>query len=423
MKTFSFLSISILMLMGHALRAQDRQQIDAVYKNALLLYEQKDTFKAIAEFEKVVQLDADHKDALYHLATINYALGDQPTAIKFLKRGVHLHDKRALTFLRDQLHQKITYADTMQYIDPATSEKFDKIKNLNASTLNDITKNILSVSSNTREQLQLLLLWSHHAMRADGARFFNGGFPLSTQQAIQKRTGLCDEYSNIVDEFCKKIKVQSFRVTGYVRYPDFQPGDALRQTNHAWNFVYLDSSWVACDLFWSTTALDAEGSTPPHFVKRLEPEYFLGLPSDFLYHHLPADPVFQFDSQPVKVEAFANSPDGIDPQVKRMPYLNYQDSVKILWKLTPEKRLLKMARHSYSYNKDNPNELIKESYNYAVGVLNDKVSTKSDLKSAKQSLALAKSLIPLSKDGDIKALMESCDAGLTMADKRLATAK
>jgi len=421
MKTFFFFSISILVLMGNASRAQDRQQVDAVYKNAMLLYEQKDTFKAIAEFEKVIQQDPNHKDALYNLAVINYALGDQPTAIKFLKRGVHLHDPRALKLLRDQ-HEKITYADTMQYIDPATSEKFEKIKNLNAPTLNDITKNILSVSTNAKEQLQLLLLWSHHYMRADGARFFNGGFPLSTPEAIQKRTGLCDEYSNIVDAFCKKIKVQSFRVTGYVRYPDFQPGDALRQTNHAWNFVYLDSSWLACDLFWSTTALEAEGPTP-HFVKRLEPEYFLGLPSDFINHHLPADPVFQFDAQPVKIDAFANSPDGIDPQVKRMPYLNYPDSIKILLKLNPESRLLKMARHAYTYNKDNPNELIKESYNYAVGILNDKVSTKNDLKSAKQYLVLAKSLIPLSTDSDIKALKESCDAGLTMADKRMATAR
>jgi hypothetical protein len=313
MKTFFFLSISMLMLTDNLLCAQDRQQVDAIYKNALLLYEQKDTFKAIAEFEKVVRLEPDHKDALYHLATINYALGDQPTAITFLKRGVHLRDRRALIFLRDQLHQKITYADTMQYIDPATSDKFDKIKNLNAPTLSDITKNILSVSSSAREQLQLLLLWSHHHMHADDGRFFNGGFPMSTQQAIQKRTGLCDEYSNIVDEFCKRIKVQCFRVTGYVRYPDFKPGDPLRQTNHAWNFVYVDSSWVACDLFWSTTALDEEGSGPPHFVQRLEPEYFLALPGDFLNHHLPADPVFQFDSQPVKVEAFANNPNGNHP--------------------------------------------------------------------------------------------------------------
>lgn len=158
-------------------------------------------------------------------------------------------------------------------------------------------------------------------------------------------------------------------------------------------------------------------------MKRLEPEYFLGLPSDFMNHHLPADPVFQFDSHPVKIEAFANSPDGIDPQAKRMPYLNYQDSIKTLLKLTPESRLLKMARHAYQYNKDNPNELIKESYNYAVSILNSKISTKKDLTSAKQYLVLAKSLIPLSNDSDIRALKESCEAGLIMADKRLATAR
>lgn len=176
MRNLFFFSISILMFAGNVLRAQDHQQTDAVYKNALLLYEQKDILKALTEFEKVIQLDPQHKDALYHLATINYALGDQPTAIRFSKRGVHLHDRRALTFLRDQLHQKITYADTMQYLDPAISEKFDKIKSLSSLTLDDVTKNILSVSTSKKEQLQLLLLWSHHYMHADESRFLMAAF-------------------------------------------------------------------------------------------------------------------------------------------------------------------------------------------------------------------------------------------------------
>ena len=65
---FAFIiSISILI----ELKAQNSNEINVLYKNALTLYEKRQTFKAIAEFEKVIKLDSNHVDALYNLAHLH----------------------------------------------------------------------------------------------------------------------------------------------------------------------------------------------------------------------------------------------------------------------------------------------------------------------------------------------------------------
>ena len=416
MKFYPILALSLSFFISNG---QDNQDVTTLYKNAMILYEKKETFKAIAEFEKIIKLDPNHTNSLYNLAIINYQLGDNATAIRLLRRCVKLNDKEAARLLQNQFHQKVSYADTMQNIDVSTKEKFIKVESLNIRTLSDLTKGILTISSSKKEQLQMLLLWSFNNMKADSNRFFNGGAPLSIEESFSRHKGLCEEYSNILEEFCRMANIPNFKITGYVKYPDFKVGDIFEQPNHAWNAVNIDNTWLICDLFWSTTALEVTNSSQPHFIKRLDTDYFLGLPSAFNNDHLPSDPVFQFDNYPIQIKSFTNKTFGIDSVLSRMNYLNFTDSIKAFSKMSPSERSLRSAHHSYLFNKDNPNELITESYNYAVEIINKKSSSKQELKNAKTSLTLALSIINLSKDEEIKALKDRCTTGLIWIDKKL----
>jgi hypothetical protein len=317
------------------------------------------------------------------LAVINDKLGDPSTAIQFLLKGLKLNDKRAAKLLVDKYHFKLTYADTMQNIDVSTHEKYKELKNQKVSSLSDLTNKILSKTPNKKGQLQLLLLWFSDNMKADSIRFFEGGNPLSNSEAFTKRIGLCDEYSNILSAFCKAANIPNYKVPGYVKYPSFNPGDSFTEANHAWNAIYLDSSWILCDLFWSTIALTPEST---HFVKRLETNYFLGRPMDFINDHLPTDPIFQFSDHPIAINSFTKKVEGIDTSVPKMKYLNYADSLNHLSKMNENDRLLKIAQHSYEFNKDNPNDMIVESYNYAVDVVNKSTATKQELTKARKGL-------------------------------------
>jgi tetratricopeptide (TPR) repeat protein len=79
-------------------KKENSEQINSIYKNAVVLLERNKLFEANTEFEKVIQLNPNHKDALYNLAIVNDRLGDSPSAIRFLLKGVKLNDKKHLNF-------------------------------------------------------------------------------------------------------------------------------------------------------------------------------------------------------------------------------------------------------------------------------------------------------------------------------------
>ncbi len=415
------LFILVLFTFSLSLRisAQNSTLANEAYSKALTLFQDNKLFESIAEFENAIKLDPNHTDALYNLAVINYQLKDHSTAIRLLKRGARLNDSEAIKFLKDKFPRELTYADTMQRINVHTLEKFIPLNSKSFSSLSDFTKQALLASSDKKEQLHLLLLWAYNNMSADSSRFFYGGNPLSLTESFQSRIGLCDEFSNLVTAFCKEAHIPNFKVLGYVKYPGFIPGDPLYESNHAWNVVNINSTWLVCDLFWSVTSLEAEGSQRPHFIQRLNTDYFLGHPDSFLNDHLPCDPVFQLQNTPITSVAFAKHENGIDHSIKRMGYLNYKDSLTQLAKMSPEKQQLRIAKRSYLFNPANPNELISENYNYAVDVINKKTATRSELVLAQSCLQSALSVIGFSKNDDIKALKPNCEMGLSRIKKRL----
>jgi hypothetical protein len=303
-------------------------------------------------------------------------------------------------------------------IDKSVYDKFSTHDLSKVQTLQDIAKSIAEMTSDKKEQLQMLLLWTDQNMHADSIRFFKGGYPLTTTESIQKRMALCDEFSHIFSDFCTAMNIPCIRIEGYVKYLNFKPKDNFTECNHAWNAVYMDSTWMLCDIFWSTSVLRTDSQSSPHFVKKLNTKYFLAAPETFIENHLPCDPVFQFENYPIKVDAFTDFSDSVDLKMERLPFLNYRDSLKTLMKLNEDSRSLKIAQHSYLYNQHNPNLLISEYYNNGVSIVNNKTSTKMELSKAKYYFNSAIALISQSDKRDIKNLKDGCEQGISIINKR-----
>ena len=392
---------------------------DVYYARGIEFLKQDKIFEAGSEFQRVIDLNPEHNDALYQLAMVQERLGDSSSAIRFLVRAMKLNDKRASRELASRYGFQLSYADTMQNIDASTREKYRSLSPIQASSMSDLASAFMTIAKGKREQLQLFLLWAFEHMQADSIRFFHGGTPLSTDEAFARRIGLCDEYAALMDEFCKAVAIPTFRIPGYVKYPGFKAGDTFNEANHAWNTVYVDSSWLLCDVFWSTVALTTDDALGSRFTKRLEPNYFLSVAPDFINDHLPADPVFQFSNYPIAVTSFTSKVEGIDTSVPKMSYLNYEDSLKSLGAMSERDYGLKVAYHSFVYNKDNANDFIVASYNYAVDVLADNTSSTLQWQVAQKGLALSMTIIDASPNEEIRALKTSCKTALSMLEKRL----
>jgi len=296
------------------------------------------------------------------------------------------------------------------------SSAIDRFSAMDFSTVRnskELSGTIAASTKDPKEQLQMLLLWADKFLQVDANRFFDGGFPLTTDESIEKKTGLCDEYANIVAEFCKLNNIRCLRIEGYVKYAGFKSTDVLDDANHAWNAVYIDSSWLLCDLFWSTCELVNKGESST-FTKKINTAYYLAPPAQFTSTHLPLDPVFQFSNYPINMQSFYSS-----NQSAGADYVNYRDSVNAYLKLSEQEQKIKVAENSYMFNKDNPNTKIAAYYNYAVAVVNNKKATVSELKRANHFFDAAIDLIKFSSKPDIQELLPACRQGKVMIEKKL----
>ena len=292
--------------------------------------------------------------------------------------------------------------------------KFSKADFSTIRNSKDLSGAISASTKDPQEQLQMLLLWADKFLQVDTSRFFSGGYPLTTDESIQKGIGLCDEYANIVTEFCKLNNIPCIRIEGYVKYAGFKSADVLDDANHAWNAVYIDSSWLLCDLFWSTCELINKGDAS-RFTKKINTAYYLVPPAQLISTHLPLDPVFQFSNYPISIQTFYTAVSRTDST----SYINYCDSLNAYLKLNEQEQKIKVGENSYLFNKDNPNARIAAYYNYAVAVVNNKKTTLPELKRAGHFLDTAMDLIKRSSKPDIRELLPACRQGKLRIEKRI----
>jgi len=294
--------------------------------------------------------------------------------------------------------------------------KFDALDFSSTRNVAQLSAQLSTATTDNKEKLELLLLWADKYMSVDTNRFFNGGFPISTNESIQQGKGLCDEYTNIVQDFCKENSIPSIRIEGYVKEENFQNILTFSETNHAWNAVFIDSTWLMVDLFWSTCSYR---TSDRQFIKKLNKEYFLSKPIGFIKTHLPADPLFQFSSTVVSVDEFLGK-NQKDSTTISTAY-SFLDSFNSYLKMNPTAQKLAIARNSYNYNNANPNLLIGTYYNYCVDVINNPKAKKKEIEDAFSYITIASNLVGTSSIEDIQQLREPISQAKTMLKNKISS--
>ncbi|AFD05785.1 hypothetical protein Solca_0660 [Solitalea canadensis DSM 3403] len=92
-------------------------QADSLYQQALKLYDNKDFANAITAFEKVLEINPRHTDALFNLAVLQYDQGNKQKAIDLFQRSAALGDSESKEILKNKLNVRLAYTDTMDVAD------------------------------------------------------------------------------------------------------------------------------------------------------------------------------------------------------------------------------------------------------------------------------------------------------------------
>lgn len=67
-----------------------------------------------------------------------------------------------------------------------------------------------------------------------------------------KRKGICEEYALSLKKICELLQIPCKVIKGVVRVSAHEIGNIDRNTNHAWNIVYVNKKWIFIDTTWAS---------------------------------------------------------------------------------------------------------------------------------------------------------------------------
>ncbi len=241
--------------------------------------------------------------------------------------------------------------------------------------------------------------------------------PYNSEEALEKvlqtRAGVCSHYSELFKAMCEALEIRCFLVSGYVRDNN---GD-IADLSHAWNVVWIDSTYRMVDATWAAGYIDEN-----EFYPQFNDAYFLVEPGAFVQTHMPFDPVWQFLLAPFSHTDFIAqdfSTEASDSSFR------FEDSIAHHLELNRLKQLMHRNRRIAASGVEHPliakemeqNELLiaYEQYNLAIDTLNDGVDAYNAYVDGKNGFFRN----PKLEDAQIKTLIEQARSGIEEADHML----
>ncbi len=120
---------------------------------------------------------------------------------------------------------------------------------------------------------------------------------------FQSHTAICHGYAFMVEELCRKCRIECQTVVGFLKSDPEQIGKLPEERNHAWNAVKINGAWKFVD---TTLAAGYVSSTTGSFVRNYNEGYFFTSPALFNLNHFPAD--IKWLLSPLSKKAFAEQP-------------------------------------------------------------------------------------------------------------------
>lgn len=171
------------------------------------------------------------------------------------------------------------------------------------------------------EKLKTLYVWMTNTFRyrmfeAFVAENQREGEEKEIQVLLDKRTGVCRDFSLLFKYVAQAMDIPAFFVEGYTK--DSQ--GYIQREAHAWNVAKINGKWYNFD-----TTHGMGYARNNEFVSRPTMEQYMVPSERFMKTHMPFDPIWQLTEHPMTYQAF-DDPSGHGNEVYK-PLFNYNDSI------------------------------------------------------------------------------------------------
>lgn len=113
---------------------------------------------------------------------------------------------------------------------------------------------------------------------------------------LDDNKGVCMHYAALFHALCEKLGYKSYIISGYTKFMN-QPA---ARVPHAWNAVLVDGEWRLFDPTWASGYVVGN-----IFYPQYEEVWFNRHPEEFIYSHIPFDPIWQFRKNPATHQQIA----------------------------------------------------------------------------------------------------------------------
>ena len=184
------------------------------------------------------------------------------------------------------------------------------------------------------------------------------------KRTLRKKRGVCEDYSNLLQEMCHIVGIESNVIIGYGRTWKGEIGKKPGRSNHAWNSVKINNEWYLMDITWASGYVNSKTNK---FHKDFRKEYFLIRPKDFIKRHYPEYTEFQYLNKEITIEAFSETPlisygyykYGLNDYSPKKSQIDRKD--KISYKLCFDKEVDPNSIEAYTEKKDIAIKVKKEN--------------------------------------------------------------
>ncbi len=126
---------------------------------------------------------------------------------------------------------------------------------------------------------------------------------MKAESVWNRRTAICEGYVQLFQRMAMETGLTTEIVSGYAKGFDYEPGQRVRDANHAWIALWLGGEWRLIDPTWGA-GLVVNGEFQPQFTWA----YFLTPPEVLQLSHLPDDARWQLGERPLSRREFERMP-------------------------------------------------------------------------------------------------------------------
>ncbi|MBN1950829.1 MAG: hypothetical protein JW801_06470 [Bacteroidales bacterium] len=226
--------------------------------------------------------------------------------------------------------------------------------------ISHLSYSIADTSLSQTEQAHALYTWVTNNIAYDVKQLHKGLKDYTPEQTLSRKKAVCQGYSELYHALCDALGIESYIIIGYSKGFGYIKGEDFTRSNHAWNAVYTDSSWILIDPTWGAGSLGyrfnmmnrlkkifnkhAAIRSQVIFTKNPTDTYFNISVEELLKTHLPADAKWQFREHPVGYHEFIS-----DTAIQHIT-VDFQQELNRIRLKDPNEQIFIDAKNSPTYN-------------------------------------------------------------------------